>query len=425
MRCIKEVKMKLKKKIFILLYVVLYFQFLQAQDNGIIFQKNIHWLDIVAKAKADNKYIFVDCFTTWCGPCKFMSKEIFTKKEVGQFYNKNFVNLHYQFDATVNDDSLVKFEYDDIGFLKKTYGVSSYPTYLFFNSNGELVHRDFGSIDEYEFIAKGINALNPQNQYYTQLKIYEEKKFETSFLRRLAMLALRSQDAVATAKFSKEYIALKPDIFKEKEDLIFMYETIRTTKDTGFNLIMRNLKQFQLVIDSQKLTTTLKTIIFQSEFATNYINWHKWDKIKWSNYSKNILKKYQLIGEEALFEIKVNAFQNEDYWTEYVNTIENFFTGHLISNEKMNEYAWTVFKYCNDPKILKAAIKWSKISFAHQTIFDPGFIDTYTNLLHKLGKSKDALKWELKAQKIAIESGANKEWGQDIINKMKNGDKTW
>ena len=419
MICIKIVKI-----IFFYICVLIHIQ-LPAQDNGIIFEKNIHWLDIVAKAKANNKYIFVDCFTTWCGPCKYMSKEIFTKKEVGQFYNKNYINVSYQFDATINDDSLIKFEYSDVQFIKKTYNISSYPTYLYFNPFGELVHRDGGSCDETVFITKGNNALNPLNQYYTQLKIYDEKKSDAIYLRNLTMLALKSQNAVATAKYAKEYINLEPNILEDKENLIFIYETARTTKDTSFNLIMKNLKNFQTVIDSQKLVNTLKTIIFESELAANYLYWVKWDKVKWNNYSKSILQKYQPVGEEALFEIKLNVFQSKKFWREYVYTIENYLTRHTINSELLNEYAWTLFKHCNDSKILNVALKWSRNTFVNQTIVEPNYLDTYANLLHKLGKTKDALKWELKAQKIAIESGADKNWGLDVINKMKLGEKTW
>lgn len=41
-----------------------------AQDTGIHFEHTLTWQQVQEKAKAENKYIFIDCFTTWCGPCK-------------------------------------------------------------------------------------------------------------------------------------------------------------------------------------------------------------------------------------------------------------------------------------------------------------------------------------------------------------------
>jgi thiol:disulfide interchange protein len=57
------------------------------QDVGIKFESHLSWNEILAKAKTENKYIFIDCYTTWCGPCKYMSKNIFTQKEVGDYFN--------------------------------------------------------------------------------------------------------------------------------------------------------------------------------------------------------------------------------------------------------------------------------------------------------------------------------------------------
>ena len=61
------------------------------QSNGIKFEKkNLTWKDVKQKAKNEKKYIFIDAYTTWCGPCRYMSKNIFPQKEVGDFFNENF-----------------------------------------------------------------------------------------------------------------------------------------------------------------------------------------------------------------------------------------------------------------------------------------------------------------------------------------------
>ena len=44
-------------------------------------------------AASTQKLIFIDCYTTWCGPCKWMSANIFTNDTVAQFYNRNFLCL--------------------------------------------------------------------------------------------------------------------------------------------------------------------------------------------------------------------------------------------------------------------------------------------------------------------------------------------
>ena len=49
-------------------------------EEGVAFNDNTPMKDIYAKAKAENKMILVDCYTSWCGPCKMMAKQEFPKK---------------------------------------------------------------------------------------------------------------------------------------------------------------------------------------------------------------------------------------------------------------------------------------------------------------------------------------------------------
>ena len=36
------------------------------------------------KAKSEHKKVFVDCYTSWCGPCKMMAEKVLPLKEVGE-----------------------------------------------------------------------------------------------------------------------------------------------------------------------------------------------------------------------------------------------------------------------------------------------------------------------------------------------------
>ena len=58
--------------------------------QGIQFREG-SWKEILEIAKKENKLVFVDNYTSWCGPCKKMVSEVFPLKEVGDFYNANFI----------------------------------------------------------------------------------------------------------------------------------------------------------------------------------------------------------------------------------------------------------------------------------------------------------------------------------------------
>ena len=62
--------------------------------QGMVFEPEGTTLEqAAAKAKAENKLVFMDCYTQWCGPCKKMAKDVFTQEMVGAYMNPKFVNI--------------------------------------------------------------------------------------------------------------------------------------------------------------------------------------------------------------------------------------------------------------------------------------------------------------------------------------------
>ena len=146
----------------------------KAQDEGIHFFHG-SWAEVKAEAKAKNLPIFIDCYTTWCGPCKHMASTVFTRSAVGDFYNKNFVC--YKLDM----------EHGDGPEVAKTYAVHFYPTYIFLNPNIELMHKAMGQKESEEFIQDGRNALDPEKAIYGMIKKFKNGQKDTVFLRALLL----------------------------------------------------------------------------------------------------------------------------------------------------------------------------------------------------------------------------------------------
>lgn len=395
------------------------------QQKGIVFINTGHWEAIVAQAKVQNKYIFVDCFTTWCGPCRYMSDVIFPTKEVGDFFNKNYISVALQIDSTSKDSPQTKFRYTDASYIKSLYNVEAFPTYLFFSPDGEIVHKIIGGSDATAFIEIGKAAMSPQTQYYTQLKKYQTGQWDNEFLKRLTLLSMESFEDSNRMKFAKEYIRSMPDLIKNSDLIQFVFQTTRNIRDTGFRLMLNNLNAFEHIIGKDQLHISIKTIIFEGESDYNADTWDSWTEQKWLSYSKGLAEKYPAVANEAVDFIKFVVFERTDQWLKFAKIVEKNIRLSTLSKRQLNDYAWSVFKKCDDKVILEKALKWSKNSFQSSGPIEPGFIDTYANLLYKLGKNKKALEWELKAQNIAIEQGAGKDWGEDVIKKIKAHEKTW
>jgi len=116
-------------------------------SQGIEFEHGT-WKEVLAKAQQNNKPIFVDVFTTWCGPCKMMDRDIFPLESVGKIYNAGFVCYHL--DAEKGEGIEVA----------KKYEVRAYPTYLFIKADGTLFFRSLGSMEAKAFLEVSNTALS-------------------------------------------------------------------------------------------------------------------------------------------------------------------------------------------------------------------------------------------------------------------------
>ncbi|MEO9804993.1 MAG: DUF255 domain-containing protein [Reichenbachiella sp.] len=138
----------------------------EAGGDGIKFTKS-SWDKVLKKAKKEGKNIFVDCYTTWCGPCKLMDKKTFTDPKVAAFYNENFINVKMDMETP---EGLA---------LNQYFYVSVYPTFLYLDSDGNTLEKATGYRPVDNFLELGQQALSaPIKKKYGKVNLVEEKKKE-------------------------------------------------------------------------------------------------------------------------------------------------------------------------------------------------------------------------------------------------------
>lgn len=133
------------KKFILMSVMMLFVGTLAFAQDGIKFEKGA-FSSILAKAKSENKLVFMNVSASWCGPCKRMASDVFTQKKVGDYFNSTFVNA--KFDAEVGEGVSIA----------KKYEVRSYPTFLLLDGDGNVVGKLIGGSGPDEFI-KQIKAL--------------------------------------------------------------------------------------------------------------------------------------------------------------------------------------------------------------------------------------------------------------------------
>ena len=405
----------MKKAVFIL-FLIPAIAFAQ---TGIHFEHALSWKDIQAKAKAEKKYIFVDAFTTWCGPCRYMATNIFPKEEVGKFFNQNFINLKAQLDTTKDDNEEVKSRYSDNHNIMTDYKVRVFPTYLFFSPDGKLVHRAVGSSEADKFLIKARDAMNPDKQYYTLIDKYKAGKKDPDFLLRAAYASQEAYDMDNFRMIAKEYISTQKDL-TTRENIQFLDKTTESSKDEGFKFILNNTKKFDAIMGEGAANKKIVGIVMYEEVFPQIFN-QAITAPDWNAVGAGVNKKYPAFASEILSNSKVVYYQSKGDWNNFQTAIVAYMKnyGSKASPDQLNNFAWTVFENCKDMTCVTEALDWSKRSLKDKD--NPMFIDTYANILYKLGKKDEAIKWEEKAVALAPE---DKNYSS-VLYKMKNGEKTW
>ncbi len=103
----------------------------QAAD-GVQFITVTSWQQALDLAKAQNKPIFLDAYTDWCGWCKVMDRETFSDPEVAAVMNAAFVNVKMEMETGEGVDVAMK------------YRITGFPTFMVFAVDGTPTFRTFG-----------------------------------------------------------------------------------------------------------------------------------------------------------------------------------------------------------------------------------------------------------------------------------------
>ena len=171
-----------------------------AHDHGIKFFHGTYE-ELLKEAKKQNKKIFIDFYTKWCGPCKMMAKNEFTREEVGDFFNKHFIS--YKVDAEVGEGPE----------LAKLFGVKGYPTLVFADASGKpLIDNPVGAKSGEELIKLGKAAMGEKVKDYAWYKANLEKnKQDPEFLMRYYEARFNTERMPMSVEETWEVYSLYPE----------------------------------------------------------------------------------------------------------------------------------------------------------------------------------------------------------------------
>lgn len=319
-------------------------------------------------AAKEHKIIFMDAYTSWCGPCKRMASEVFTAEEVGKFYNKHFINIKVDMEKGEGPE------------LASKYRVNSYPTLLFLDSKGEVVHMGKGGRPIEQFIGLGKEALSKNDKSGDFEKEYEAGKREPALLRAYAYALLNS--AKPSLKIANEYVKSQSD-FSSPENLEFLLDFALESDSRIFELAVEHkdaiikLKteaKFEEMVRSACDATVNKAVEFKLKSLVEEAK----KNMKTANPAFS--KEYSMLAD-ILYSSNMGEME------EYASLADKYLSKYASKDAVvLHQFASSFLLNCNDKKLLEKAEKWAKQ--AASLDYNQKYIRTHAGILQKLGRSE-------------------------------------
>lgn len=361
--------------------------------QGIQFHQG-DWASALAAAQKENKTIFVDAFTVWCGPCKMMDKQTFPDPSVGTFYNAQFINVKMDMEKGEGIQ------------LAQTWNIHAYPTLLFFNPKGEMIHRVAGYHRPDNFLALGETVAGSGKTLVDMEKRYQSGDNDPEFLMEYAFARYDAMDG-SHAPAAKRYLATQQN-WKEGKNMEFIFRFAEKLDDTMFLYMVHNKKDFDDFFGKTDILNKFEEVIEDVRFEGT----PDWDKLR------HTLTLTGLADTDRRWTwIKRHHYLESGQIPLYVeSTIQYFKQYPTDDSDALNEAAWSFYEHVDDPKALKQALVW-----ATQAVkLDDNYFnnDTLAALYAKTGKKAKAKKTAQKAIALAQKEGLDHSMTDELLKKL-------
>jgi hypothetical protein len=307
---------------------------------------------------------------------------------------------------------IVDVEFEQQGFLTYDRAIAKVPIAEIERLNAQLVPR----AANYAAATKGFSIANadwaPESQRYAGLVTeFRKGRRELSFLRRLALMALRQKDQAQATAAGDEYIARLPMPYV-RETWEAVLAITQTTRDRGFKLLYTRVAEVDAALGAQTAEKKILEII-QRDVIAPYFKQQQRPQ-SWEDFERSVATEYGDLGREAVRGAQMmEQLVNED-WAGFGNAYVRYYeTAIPRSLYLLHNVTYRVLAHVSDPNAVATAIRamqWLLDMPREDPVFgryDPTELDTYANLLYKAGRVAEALAWQERA--VAASFGRDPE----------------
>lgn len=372
----------MKLPLLILLLVV---SVLPLSAEGIRFFEGT-WDEAVAEAKRLDRIIFVDAYAVWCGPCKKMAAEVFPDDKVGEFYNKNFINL--KLDAEKGEG--LKF--------REKYPISAFPTLFYIDYTGDVVQQVKGAQQIDGFIELGKKALTKIDRSQQYVAAYESGDRDPELV--LNYVRALNKAGKSSIKISNDYLRSQKDL-STPFNLRFILEAASEADSRIFDMLIERRAAIEALEPKQAVKEKIREACEAT--AQKALEFRNRDLLE-----EAIAKMKKYYPEKAA---SFRTSMEMDYWSamgdvdKYIAACQQYAKTEAAKDEKalMGLGGALAQQFGHEPKAMQAAENFSKMAADKSTDYKTQL--NYAGILMRNGKKDKALEAAKKALEMAKPHG--------------------
>jgi len=369
-----------------------------AQNREIAF-KEADWKTQLATAKKENKLIFFDAYTSWCGPCKMMAKDVFTRDSVADLFNSTFHNVKYDMEKGEGPG------------LKDKYNITGYPTYLFIDGNGEVVHKIVGSMSAPEFINEASKALTPENTAYGLAKKFNGGDHSDATILAYLDALEKAYENDKMGKVAKVYFDKLPkESLMDENNWKLAVKYLNNPSSEAFAYLFANQAELEKKYGANDVNMYLQSTMYMAVYSVKRAYETKGDIANAKEIAAAIRKiqpKSTSDGKYMFAQLDLVEFAAANQWDKFIGKIDA-----ISSDKDFPRKADFIVGAANDlvtaaPKeYIPAAKKWAdQLEMSKPELFTSiQLADLKKRILNKQGKVAEAKAMAAKADKLRKEA---------------------
>jgi hypothetical protein len=295
--------------------------------------------------------------------------------------------------------------------LSMKYHVSAFPTFMFFNPDGEFVYQSMGYQKPDKFKEELASALDKKKQFsapgFTQNLDIEFPDFYEKAYAENGKRKFPEQAEV------NQFLDKQKDLFNEVSwGVLSRFAANDQYTQHFFNNMQQYTKLYGAASVEQKVNSIINTRLSEATKSK--------DDAAFASVLA-LVDKY--VKENAVAQktsMRIAYYKGTKNWDKFTAAVSDYIATDKYENvEYINSLCWGMYETCDDKAALDKAGSWMGKVVAKEPKY--AYMDTYAAVLYKAGKNKAAADWATKAIAEGKKNSEDVAATEELLKKINEG----